>query len=134
MAAADDFGTGFHAADYVIFVLFLVISSGIGIFYACRGGRQKTNNEFLMGNRKLRTLPVAISIVVSFVSGVLVLGHPAEMYTRGTQFSMRMFGHALACVLATILFVPMFFKLNVTSSFEVIVMLTCICNRDRNFI
>ena len=60
-----------------------------------------------------------MSILVSFVSGILVLGTPAEMYTRGTQLFMRTIGYCLACVLSSLLFVPLFFNLKVTSSFEV---------------
>ena len=112
--------SGFQPVDYAIFALFLVISLGIGMYHACTGGRQRTTKEFLMGNRQMKTLPVALSILVSFVSGILVLGTPAEMYTRGTQLFMRTFGYCVACVLSSVLLVPLFFNLKVTSSFEVL--------------
>jgi len=110
---------GFHAIDYAIFALVLLVSLGIGLFHACSGGKQRTTKEFLMADRRMDTLPVALSILVSFVSGILVLGTPAEMYTRGTQLFMRTFGYCIACVLSSVLFVPLFFNLKVTSSFEV---------------
>lgn len=75
-----------------------------------------------MGNRKLKTLPVAVSILVSFLSAILILGAPAEMYTKGTQYYMNVFGQMAAVVLGTILFVPLFYPLKLTSMFEV-----CIC-------
>ena len=53
-----------------------------GFYHALSGGKQKTPTEYFMANHKLRTIPVALSILVSFVSGVVVLGTPAEMYTR----------------------------------------------------
>ena len=110
---------GFHIVDYLIFSSVLVVSLGIGLYHAFTGGKQRTTKEYLMGNRQLKTLPVALSILVSFVSAILVLGTPAEMYTRGTQLTMRVIGYCLACVLSSILFVPLFFGLKVTSSFEV---------------
>ena len=58
----------------------LVLHSGF--YHALSGGKQKTPTEYFMANHKLRTIPVALSILVSFVSGVVVLGTPAEMYTR----------------------------------------------------
>lgn len=122
---------GFHPADYAIFALTLLVSLSIGLYYAFTGGKQKTTKEYLMGNRKLRTVPVALSILVSFVSGILVLGTPAEMYTRGTQLTMRTFGYCLACVLSSILFVPLFFAMNVISSFEVSLLNL---NRDRSVV
>lgn len=109
----------FHPADYVIFLGVLVVSLVIGLYYAVTGGRQQTTKEFLMANHQMKTLPVALSILVSFVSGILVLGTPAEMYTRGTQLFMRTIGYCVACFLSSRLFVPLFFSLKVTSSFEV---------------
>jgi len=110
---------GFHWADYLLFGLFLLLSVGIGIYHALTGGRQRTIGEYVNGNRQMKMLPVAISMFVSIVSGVLVLGQPAEIYTRGGQFAVRAVGHLLAGFVAGPLFVPLFFKLKITSAFEV---------------
>ena len=109
----------FHVADYILFGVFLLISVGIGIYHALTGGRQRTIGEYMVANRQMKTIPVAISMLVSFVSGVLVLGHPAEIYTRGGQFLVRALGHWIAGFVAGPLFVPLFFRLKITSSFEV---------------
>ena len=55
----------FVSWDYVVFTLMLAVSAAIGIFYGCRGSKQKTTKEFLMANRSLSIVPVAISILVS---------------------------------------------------------------------
>ena len=110
---------GFSIVDYVVFALVVMISLTIGLYHAFTGGKQRTPGEYLMGNRNLRTLPVAMSILVSYVSSILVLGVPAEMYTRGTQLILRTLGYCLACIISSLLFVPLFYGLNVTSSFEV---------------
>ena len=113
----------FHIADYIVFALFLVVSLVIGLYHACHcitgKGRLKTVNDFLVADRRLSTLPVAISMFVSLVSGVLVLGHPAEVYTRGVQFLIRSVGHVIAGLIAAAVFVPLFFRLRLTSAFEV---------------
>ena len=110
----------FDVWDWLLFGAMLAVSAGIGIFYACIGKRQKTTtSEFLMGGRSLQLVPVAISILVSFMSAILILGTPAEMYTQGTQYFMYMFGIVLAIILASQLFVPLLYPLQLTSSFEV---------------
>jgi len=114
----------FHIVDYAIFLLVILVSLSIGLYHAFTGGKQRTTTEFLLANRQLNTLPVTMSILVSFVSGIMVLGIPAEMYTRGTQLFMRTIGYCLACVLSSLLFVPLFFNLKVTSAYEVRVV-TC---------
>ena len=45
-----------HWADYVIFTVFLVISMGIGLYYALTGGKQRTTEEFIMADRKLQVI------------------------------------------------------------------------------
>ncbi|KAK7096189.1 hypothetical protein V1264_005513 [Littorina saxatilis] len=106
------------AWDYVVFALMLGVSAAIGIFYGFRARRDKTAKEFLMANRSMSVVPVAISILLSFISAISVLGTPAEMYTRGTQYFMTTLGMMLACVLTAQLIVPLLYPLNLTSAFE----------------
>ncbi|XP_046559452.1 sodium-coupled monocarboxylate transporter 1-like isoform X1 [Haliotis rubra] len=108
----------FGVVDYVVFALMLLVSAGIGVFYACWGNRQKTTGEFLMGGRDMKTVPVAISILVSFMSAILILGTPAEMYREGTQYYLYTFGLIGAIVVSTVLYVPLLYPLKYTSSFE----------------
>ena len=109
----------FVAADYVVFGLMLVVSAAIGVYYAVWGGKQTTTKEFLMADRSMKILPVAISILVSFMSAILILGTPAEMYTNGTEYILYTIGVCVAITLSTVLFVPLLFNLRLTSSFEV---------------
>lgn len=111
--------SGFSIVDWVIFAVLILFSGVVGIYYACTGGKQKTTDEFLMADRKMPILPVAASILVSFQTAVLILGQPAEMYTKGTQFFLSLFGQLGAVFLATTLFVPLFYSLKLTSFFEV---------------
>ena len=43
-----------HYADYIVFVCVLVLSMGVGLYYAMTGGKQRTTSEFLMGDRTLK--------------------------------------------------------------------------------
>ena len=49
-----------HWADYLIFVLVLLISVIIGIYHAATGGRQRTTEEFIMANRQLKVNHVEV--------------------------------------------------------------------------
>lgn len=104
--------------DYIVFAAMLLVSAAIGIYYALSGGKQKTTDEFLLANRDMAVLPVAISILLSFISAIMVLGYPAEMYNEGTQFYIRVMA-SIGIVFGAIVFVPLFYPLKVTSSFEV---------------
>ncbi|XP_033752712.1 sodium-coupled monocarboxylate transporter 1-like [Pecten maximus] len=108
----------FHPADYAVFAAMLVISAGIGVFHAVSGGKQSTNREFLMANRQMMSLPVALSVLASFFSASTLLGTPAEIYQYGTQYWMSVFGAMLAPLTGALLFGPMFFNLKIVSVFE----------------
>ena len=109
----------FALADWAVFLGMLIVSASIGVYHALTGGKQKTTGEFLMGNRKMKILPVAVSILVSFLSAILILGAPAEMYTKGTQYYLYLYGQMAAAVLASFLFVPLFYPLKLTSMYQV---------------
>ena len=60
----------FHWFDYVVFLLTLSVSLGIGVFFALSGSRQGSTGEFLMGNRQMKLIPVVISLIVSYTSAI----------------------------------------------------------------
>ncbi|XP_078700496.1 sodium-coupled monocarboxylate transporter 1-like isoform X1 [Branchiostoma floridae x Branchiostoma belcheri] len=108
----------FHVADYVVFSLMLVISAGIGVYYRCTGGKQKTTREFLMADRKMGVLPVALSLLASFTSAITLLGGPAESYTFGTQFWVIIFSYFFTFPVCGQVFLPIFYRLELTSAYE----------------
>ena len=77
---------GFHPADYAVFILTLVLSLGIGLYHAFSSGRQITTRDYFMAGRNMKVIPVAISMFMSYISAILVLGVTAEMYTWGSQY------------------------------------------------
>jgi Na+/proline symporter len=111
----------FHWVDYVIFVFSLAVSAGIGVYYAVRNkrGKHDTTEAFLMGERKLKIVPVALSTTASFLSAISLLGEPAEFYYFGSTFCLIIFGYLLTLPLAAHVFVPFFRKLHLVSAYEV---------------
>ena len=105
--------------DYVVFGLVLAISAGIGVFYGCSAGKQKTTKEYLMANRSMGVFPMSLSVVASFLSAITILGTPAEIYVNGTQYWLICLAMPLAISLSAHFFLPVFYRLNITSVFEV---------------
>ncbi|XP_072179667.1 sodium-coupled monocarboxylate transporter 1-like [Diadema setosum] len=96
----------------------LLVSAAIGVYSALSGGRQKTANEFLLGNRNMGIIPVSMSIMVSFISAISVIGTPGEIYMYDTMFLWGVIAYILPNLLLVRLFMPLFFKLNITSVYE----------------
>ncbi|XP_053929579.1 sodium-coupled monocarboxylate transporter 1 isoform X2 [Cuculus canorus] len=108
----------FTAWDYVVFSAMLLVSAAIGIYHAVAGGGQKTSKEFLMGGRRMNALPVALSLTASFMSAVTVLGTPAEIYRFGAIFCIFAITYSLVVVCSSEIFLPVFYKLGITSAYE----------------
>ncbi|NWI37083.1 SC5A8 protein, partial [Picathartes gymnocephalus] len=108
----------FTVWDYVVFAAMLLISAIIGIYYAFVGGGQKTSKDFLMAGRSMSALPVALSLTASFMSAVTVLGTPAEIYRYGAIFCIFAITYALVVLCSAEIFLPVFYKLGITSTYE----------------
>lgn len=138
-------GFKFHMIDYAVFVTMLVFSASVGVYFGYfnkskskRPSTQANHHddeaytekkttdfgsksmlEYLLGSRKLKAFPVAMSLVASYISGVTVLGTPAEIYNFGTQYWLIVFPIFLMGFIVSYVYLPVFCSLKVGSSYEV---------------
>lgn len=75
LAGADSL----HIADYAVFVLMLLVSASIGLYWARIGRRQPNTREFLTGDQKLTALPVSLSLTASVLSSIILISIPVEV-------------------------------------------------------
>ncbi|KAM3937341.1 sodium/iodide cotransporter [Leptodactylus fuscus] len=108
----------FSLWDYGVFAAMLLGSTGIGLFYALARGGQKTSDDFFTGGRSMSAVPVGLSLSASFMSAVQVLGVPAEAYRYGAKFLQMCLGQALNSALTAFIFMPLFYRLGITSTYH----------------
>uniref|UniRef100_A0A6B2EGH4 Putative sodium/solute symporter n=1 Tax=Phlebotomus kandelakii TaxID=1109342 RepID=A0A6B2EGH4_9DIPT len=108
----------FTVWDYVVFVVMLLISAGIGVYYRFTGGKQKTTNEYLLADRNMSVWPVSFSLMASFMSAITILGVSMENYQFGTLFVIINISYGLATPIASHLYLPVFYKLQAASAYE----------------
>uniref|UniRef100_A0A8B9GZ87 Solute carrier family 5 member 8, like n=1 Tax=Astyanax mexicanus TaxID=7994 RepID=A0A8B9GZ87_ASTMX len=109
----------FSVWDYVVFAGIVLLAAGIGLFQAIRGRKETSSAEFLLGGRQMTAVPVAMSLTASFMSGITVIGTPAEAYKFGTPFWLFAFSYAIMSTISAEIFVPLFYRLGITSTYEV---------------
>ncbi|KAG7310878.1 hypothetical protein JYU34_003709 [Plutella xylostella] len=107
----------FGWVDYVVFVLMLAISAVVGVYWGFMK-KQTTQQDYLLGGRNMQVVPVAMSLVASFVSGITLLGSPTEVYMYGTQYAYIMGAIFLMCLVMTQVYLPVFHELKITSNYE----------------
>lgn len=102
----------------MVLAAMLVISCLIGTFYGFFAKKQETSQDFLLGGSNMGTLPMAMSLAASFITAIELLGNPAEMYEQGTQFWMTCLSFILVVPITSCLYLPVYMKLRLTSSYE----------------
>ena len=109
----------FGAVDFTVFAVMLLLSAIIGIYHAFTGGRQRTTKEFLFANRGMMGIPVALSLLASFMSAITILGVPSEIYIYGTQYWLIIASYVILFPAVALVFVPVFRAVEISSSYEV---------------
>ncbi|XP_033166824.1 sodium-coupled monocarboxylate transporter 2 [Drosophila mauritiana] len=125
----------FGTVDYVVLVGMTILSTGMGIYFGGFKKKQKnkksvsedtrrTNfgsekiDEYLMGSRNMKVIPVSISLIGSFVSGVTIIGTPSEIYHYGTQYYLIILAIILQGIAFSYVYLPVYSALQIGSAYE----------------
>ncbi|XP_032593224.1 sodium-coupled monocarboxylate transporter 1 isoform X1 [Drosophila grimshawi] len=133
----------FGTVDYLVFIAMLAVCAVIGFYFGfiekkqkkkrgqlstdeqdglASGGIEETLDsealDYLVGGRKMKVLPVSLSLVASFVSGIALLGYSTEIYVYGTQYAFILITLAISGLISWYIFLPVFCNLQLTSTYE----------------
>ncbi|NGM62471.1 sodium/solute symporter [Sphingobacterium sp. SGG-5] len=101
--------------DYGIFIFYLLITIAIGLYFS-KG--QKDIKEYLMAGKSMKSLVVAITVMVSVFSGISFLGFPAEVYSNGMGYSLLAFTSFVTTPIVNSLFMPFFHRVKLFSAYQ----------------
>ncbi|XP_041934507.1 sodium-coupled monocarboxylate transporter 1 isoform X1 [Alosa sapidissima] len=108
----------FSVWDYAVFALMLLVSAAIGVFYAYVDHGPQSSGDFLMAGRSMTAVPVAMSLSASFMSAIMVLSTPAEIYRFGALYCYYGLSFVLTVLVCSEVFVPVYYRLGITSTYE----------------
>ncbi|XP_071876026.1 sodium-coupled monocarboxylate transporter 1 isoform X1 [Bombus fervidus] len=103
--------------DYAVFAFMLVACGFVGIYF---GFIKKSSgeDEYLVGGRNMKTFPVSLSLIASFISGISLLGTPTEVYVHGVSYLCIGFGVIIVGFVTSGIYLPIFHELRLTSTYE----------------
>ncbi|KZC10219.1 Sodium-coupled monocarboxylate transporter 1 [Dufourea novaeangliae] len=107
----------FHWADWLVFGLMLAVSAAAGLWHY-RKAQKSSTEDYLLGGKSLGLFPVSASLVASFISGVTILGTPAEIYNFGTQYWITIISIFFSGVVVATVYAPVFVALGLNSVYE----------------
>lgn len=64
-------------------------------------------------------IPTGLSMGVSFISAITVIGAPVEAYLFGAVLAWMVIGYMIGLILTAMYFVPFVYRLNISSIYEV---------------
>jgi Na+/proline symporter len=108
-----------HWADWLVFGIFIVTTTSVGIAIGIINRKKSTSKEFLQAGSEMHFFPVAMSLQASFLSAIFVVSLPAESYNFGIGYVYLGFSYFIAFPLIGKLFLPVYFQLNLSSAYEV---------------
>lgn len=110
----------FHIADFVVFGVFLLMTSLVGVYFGLQSKKQQQSaKDFLTGGGNIHWAPVTLSLMASFTSAIFVFGFPAEIYLYGIPFLYFGIGYIMSYVLIAYFYLPVYHRLGLTSAYEV---------------
>ncbi|KAK9722162.1 Sodium:solute symporter family [Popillia japonica] len=107
----------FSWLDYFLFILMLLLSALVGVYYGIIK-KQKTAADYLLGNKQMGILPISMSLVSSSLSGLAVLGVPADIYRYGVTYMLALLIFPLVILVGATIYIPVFYNLQITSTYE----------------
>ncbi|CAL7951966.1 unnamed protein product [Xylocopa violacea] len=107
----------FHWADWLVFGLMLAVSAAAGLWHYKRAQKSSTE-DYLLGGKSMALFPVSASLVASFISGVTILGTPAEIYNFGTQYWITVISIFFCGLVVAFVYAPVFVALGLNSVYE----------------
>lgn len=114
-------GGYFTGPDYAIFLLAIIISLLIGLYqmFKRRKDTSFTATELLTAGRKMRIIPVSLSMTATMVSAILILGVPTEVVKYGSVYSLTGISIITNFIFCAHCVVPVFHRLRLYSSYQV---------------
>lgn len=110
--------SGFGLIDVSVFVASLLLSLLIGVWYAYRDRTNKSTDNYYYGNRNMSPVSVGVSIAVSFISAITVLGYPAETYMYGTVTMWYCFQLVIPNTIACLYYIPLVHRLKLKTIYQ----------------
>ncbi|XP_001600571.1 sodium-coupled monocarboxylate transporter 1 [Nasonia vitripennis] len=109
----------FDLLDGLVFAGMLGVSALVGVYQAYNS-RKNPNavKEYLVGGQNMSIFPISMSLIASYISGIAILGLPAEMYVYGTQLWCIVIADCFVSLTMAIVYLPVFYGLRITSSYE----------------
>ncbi|XP_077550040.1 sodium-coupled monocarboxylate transporter 2-like isoform X1 [Haemaphysalis longicornis] len=105
--------------DYVVFISLTSLSLGTGLYLSLRKrSRLNDKDETFLGSRTMHAFPLALSTMASNITALGIIAFVSHYYVYGFHTLWAVPAFVPGGLIITYLFLPVLYKLKVTSMFE----------------
>lgn len=108
----------FSVIDYAIFGMSLLLSLLTGVYFAFKDKIEESTNNYFLGEQEMSPITVGLSLAVSCVSALTIMGLPFEVYLYGNVWFWLIISLPIAVFIASNYFVPIYRQLNIKSVYN----------------
>jgi len=103
--------------DLAVIGVYALGMLSVGWYYSRRTGTQE---EYLLGGRKMRPLTVGVSLFASLISTISYLAWPGEVIKNGPLYVSSILAYPLVALVVGWGVIPFIMRLKVTSAYEIL--------------
>lgn len=104
--------------DWGVLGLYLILLLVTGVLFSRR--EQKNTDDYFLGGRSMPVWAVALSIIASSLSVATFIGVPQFGFNGNLTYLSTNLGGLLAILIVAFVFIPAFYRANVTSIYELL--------------
>ena len=108
---------GLHWLDGVVLLIYVGFVIGIGLYY---GRRQKSTDEYFVGNRAMNSTLLGISLFATLFSTISYLSTPGEYIAKGPVTAFQALATLISFFIVGYLLIPFYMRRRVTSAYELL--------------
>ncbi|MFH1299979.1 MAG: hypothetical protein ABIK07_02885 [Planctomycetota bacterium] len=103
-----------HTLDYVVILIYLLVSIALGIYF----GRNQSRQEFFAAGNSMGWLPVGLSVMATLFSANSFVMYPSIAYGSSLRISLFLIAISLMAPLVLWVFIPVYARLNCQTAYE----------------
>ncbi len=100
--------------DYAVLAFSLAVLLAIGVFFS----RQRDTADFFLARRRVPWWAACLSFLATEISAVTIISVPATAYSENWEYFQFFVGSTLAKLVVAFLFIPAFYRHDVTTIYE----------------
>lgn len=109
---------GLETLDWIVLAGYFAALGAIGFFSSRR--KKAGTEDYFLGGRRMPVWAVAASVIATATSAATFIGAPEEAYSGNLTYLSTNIGTALAVVIVALVFIPAFYRHNVTTVYDLL--------------